>query len=143
VAADVAEEQAAQWRARLGGEVAVFVTSSVTGEGLSELSAELLRSVPFEASDEVPGEPELAEHLTFRPAQGRGFRVERDGDGAFRVIGEGIDRLLARHDLDNEEALAHVEARLRQIGVIRALEAQGFQAGDDVEIAGVPFDLDP
>jgi hypothetical protein len=27
--------------------------------------------------------------------------------------------------------------------VIRALETEGFQAGDDVEIAGVAFDLDP
>jgi len=141
-AADVAT-QAAGRRARLGADVPVFVTSSASGQGLSELSAELLRSVPLELPNEVPGEPELAEHLTFRPARGRGFRVERDGEGTYRVLGEGIDRLLARHDLDNEEALAHVEARLRQIGVIRALEAQGFQAGDEVEIAGVPFDLDP
>ena len=143
VAAETVAARAATWRTRLGGDVPVFVTSSVTGEGLSELSAELLRSLPLELPDEVPGEPELAEHLTFRPAPGRGFRVERDGHGTFRVLGEGIDRLLARHDLDNEEALAHVEARLRQIGVIRALEAQGFQAGDEVEIAGVPFELDP
>ena len=143
VAAETVAARTATWRTRLGGDVPVFVTSSVTGEGLSELSAQLLRSVPVELPDEVLGEPELAEHLTFRPAPGRGFRVERDGDGTFRVLGEGIDRLLARHDLDNEEALAHVEARLRQIGVIRALEAQGFQAGDGVEIAGVPFELDP
>ena len=143
VAAETVAARTATWRTRLGGDVPVFVTSSVTGEGLSELSAQLLRSVPVELPDEVPGEPELAEHLTFRPAPGRGFRVERDDDRTFRVLGEGIDRLLARHDLDNEEALAHVEARLRQIGVIRALEAQGFQAGDGVEIAGVPFELDP
>jgi GTP-binding protein len=143
VAAETVAARAATWRTRLGGDVPVFVTSSVTGEGLSELSAELLRSLPLELPDEVPGETELAEHLTFRPAPGRGFRVERDDDRTFRVLGEGIDRLLARHDLDNEEALAHVEARLRQIGVIRALEAQGFQAGDEVEIAGVPFELDP
>jgi GTP-binding protein len=140
---DLVATSAAGWRARLGADVPVFVTSSASGQGLSELSAELLRSVPLELPNEVPGEPELAEHLTFRPARGRGFRVERDGEGTYRVLGEGIDRLLARHDLDNEEALAHVEARLRQIGVIRALEAQGFQAGDEVEIAGVPFDLDP
>jgi GTP-binding protein len=143
VASELASVQAAEWRARLGSGVPVFVTSSATGEGLPELSAELLRSVPLEPVTEAPGEPELAEHLTFRPARTRGFRVERDGDGPFRVVGEGIDRLVARHDLDNEDALAHVEARLRQIGVIRALEEQGFQPGDDVEIAGVLFDLDP
>ncbi len=29
------------------------------------------------------------------------------------------------------------------MGVIRALEAAGFSSGDDVEIAGVVFELDP
>jgi len=27
--------------------------------------------------------------------------------------------------------------------VIRALEAEGFEPGDEVEIAGIAFDLDP
>jgi GTP-binding protein len=29
------------------------------------------------------------------------------------------------------------------MGVVRALEAAGFEAGDDVEIGGVTFELDP
>ena len=33
--------------------------------------------------------------------------------------------------------------RLRAIGVIAALEAEGFEPGDDVEIGGVEFELDP
>ena len=65
------------------------------------------------------------------------------GEGTFQVTGAGVERLLARYDLDNEEALAHLERRLRGIGVISALEAEGFEAGDEVEIAGVAFDLDP
>ena len=97
-------------------------------------------SVPPSELADAPAE--LAEHLTFRPAGARGFRIERTDEGVYRVLGEGIDLLLARHDLDNDEALAHVESRLRQIGVIRALEEEGFEAGDDVEIGGVLFDLD-
>ena len=62
---------------------------------------------------------------------------------AIASAGAAIERLVARYDLDNEDALAHLERRLRGIGVIRALEAEGFEAGDDVEIAGVAFDLDP
>jgi GTPase len=69
--------------------------------------------------------------------------VRRLDDGVFRVEGDGIVRLLARHDLDNDEALAHVEGRLRRMGVISALEAAGFEPGDDVEIAGVLFELHP
>ena len=64
-------------------------------------------------------------------------------EGAFVVEGEGVEKLVARYDLDNEDALAHLERRLRGLGVIRALEAAGFEPGDDVEIAGVVFDLDP
>jgi GTP-binding protein len=36
-----------------------------------------------------------------------------------------------------------VERRLRRIGVLKALEAEGFQPGDEIEIAGVTFELDP
>jgi GTP-binding protein len=52
-------------------------------------------------------------------------------------------RLLAKHDLENEEALAYVERRLKKMGVIRALQAAGFESGDDVEIDGVVFELEP
>jgi GTP-binding protein len=99
--------------------------------------------VPSEGPRERADAPaELAEHLTFRPGRERGFRIERTDEGTYRVLGDGIDLLLARHDLENDEALAHVESRLRQIGVIRSLEDAGFKAGDDVEIGGVMFDLD-
>jgi GTP-binding protein len=136
----------AAWRERVGAEVPVLVTSSVSGAGLDDLRRQLLRRVPVSADatpDAAPALDDLAEHQVFRPRTGRNFQVERSEDGQFRVTGPGVERLLARYDLDNEEALAHLERRLRGIGVIRALEAQGFEAGDDVEIAGVEFDLHP
>ena len=97
----------------------------------------MLEAVPSDAESEV------AEFQVFRPAARRGFEVERIRDGEFRVTGEPVERLLARHDLENEEALAYVEHRLRRLGVIAALEAKGFEPGDDVEIGGVVFELDP
>ena len=33
--------------------------------------------------------------------------------------------------------MAYVEGRLRRLGVLRALEAKGFQPGDELQIAGV------
>ncbi|MDX6679807.1 MAG: GTPase, partial [Solirubrobacteraceae bacterium] len=136
------------WREHLGDGVPVVVTSAATGEGLEALAAELLHRVPLQRAGEIGSEPDaldlpLAEHKVFRPAAGRGFDVQRLDDGVFRVEGDGIVRLLARHDLDNDEALAHVEGRLRRMGVISALEAAGFEPGDDVEIAGVLFELHP
>jgi GTP-binding protein len=99
----------------------------------------------------VPEEPEvapeereaLAEHRVYRPGADDGYRVERGRDGVFRVTGRGIERLIERHDIENEEALRYIEERLRSLGVIRTLAAQGFEPGDDVEIAGIVFELDP
>jgi GTP-binding protein len=167
-----AERARSAWSERLGRDVPVMLTSAVTGAGLDRLAAVLLHRVEadrdgdgegIEADRDRDGEgveadrkrdldklgqaaieaAELAQHRVFRPAGQRAYRVDRVGDRSFRVSGERVERLLARYDLDNEEALAHLERRLRGIGVIDALTAAGFEAGDDVEIAGVAFDLDP
>src|SRR3954465_9241119 len=144
VPAEAAEATASAWRERLGPDVPVLVTSSPTGLGLDRLVDELFARVPAElepaAAEAVD---DLAEHMTFRPAGRGGFRVERVGDGEFRVLGRGVEVLLARYDLDNDEALAHVESTLERIGVMRALEEAGFEPGDDVEIAGIVFELHP
>ena len=137
---------------RLGPEVPVIVTSSATGLGLGELGQTLMEMVLLDRGEDGPiglrqpapgGTEGLAEHRVFRPAEGRGYTVQRLAEHSWRVSGRGIERLVARYDLENDDALAHLERRLRSIGVIRALEAQGFEAGDDVEIAGVEFELDP
>jgi GTP-binding protein len=146
VTAEVAARAADDWGSRLGADVPVVVTSSATGAGLETLAAELLHRVPIEEAPEperLAAEDELAEHRVFRPAADRGWRVERTGEGAFRVSGAPVERLLARFHVDNDEAMAHVERRLHRMGVVRALEAAGFEPGDDVEIGGVVFELDP
>ena len=145
VAPEAADAAAAAWRARIGADVPVLVTSSATQQGLDELARELLRRVPAAEPPafEAAGEDEVAEFKVFRPAAGRAFDVERPGEREFRVVGEAVDRLIARHDMENEEALALVEHRLRRMGVIAALEAHGFEPGDDVELGGMVFELDP
>ncbi len=158
VAPEVAEAAAVAWRARFTAAAPeraewdepadvtpVLVTSSATGSGLDELRAELLRRVPLGGPTVLPGDEELAEHRVFRPVPRRrdDFAVEQVDEGEWRVTGGAVERLIARHDLENEDALAHVERRLHRMGVIRALEAQGFEPGDDVEIGGVVFELDP
>ncbi len=98
--------------------------------------------MPEEPEPEPEGEA-AAVHRVYRPGAEDAFSVERTAPGAFRVDGERVERLLSRHDPDNEEAMRYVEERLRAMGVMRALEAAGFEPGDDVEIAGIVFELDP
>jgi len=151
VDADAQSAARALWARRLGPDVPVIVTSSVSGLGLDELAAELLHRVPVQRDDaetvdtgpELRAPLEVVEHRVFRPAAERGWGVEHVGERSFRVSGPGIERLVARYDLDNEDALAYLERRLRGIGVIDALRDQGFEPGDEVEIAGIAFDLDP
>jgi len=150
VTPEVREAARKAWLGRVEADVPVVVTSAVTGLGLTELTEELLRRVTLEPDQDRPPATadtspadELAEHRVYRPAADRSWHVERVGERAFRVTGHGIERLVARYDLDNEDALAYLERRLRGIGVIDALQRQGFESGDEVEIAGVAFELDP
>ncbi len=132
----------AEWRERVGGEV--LATSAATGAGLDELAAAITWRVPLEdaLAEGSPGEVP-ATHRVYRPGEADRVTVERTAPGVFAVRGERVERLMARHDPENDEAMRYVEGRLRSLGVIRALEAHGFEAGDDVEIGGIVFELHP
>jgi len=135
------------WRERLGDRVlGVLAISSATGEGLDELRrqilAELPKTVPATAEAAVTGGDEFeAEHRVYRPAGEGGYWVEREEDGGFRILGRGVEMLFERHDTKNEEALAYLEQRLKEMGVLAALDRAGFEAGDDVRIGEHEFEL--
>jgi len=135
------------WRERLGDSVlGVLAVSSATGEGLDELRRRLLAELPAlrPARPEEPPAPAgefEAEHRVYRPVGEGGYRVEREEDGGFRVLGRGVELLFERHDVANEEALAYLEQRLGEIGVIAALTRAGFEPGDDVRIGEHEFEL--
>ncbi len=124
----------------------IVAISSATGAGLGELANAVFTGIP--AADDrdqgVPppsGEPEFeAEHIVYRPEGRGGFDVVREED-AYRVTGRGVEMLVSRHDLSNLEALAYLEGRLREIGVIAALERAGFESGDEVRIGEEEFEL--
>jgi GTPase len=145
VAPEQAEATREAWEQRLlPMRIEVVLTSAATGQGLAELRAAIGRRVPEEPPPAAEAVAQaLAEHRVYHPGADESYRVERGGDGVYRVSGRGIERLIARHDLENEEALRYIEERLRTLGVIRALENAGFEPGDDVEIGGVVFELDP
>jgi GTP-binding protein len=139
-------------RPHLGSEDALglLAVSSATGEGLDELRGAILAALPEEAptgSPTEPGRPPAAEfeveHRVYRPAGEGGYTVQREEDGGFRVLGRGVELLFERHDISNEEALAYLESRLNEIGVVAALRAAGFEAGDDVRVGDQEFELHP
>jgi GTP-binding protein len=141
------EEEVRAWSERLGDRVlAVLAVSSATGEGLDELRRQILNELP-EVSLAAPaaaaesGDEFEVEHRVYRPEGEGGYWVEREEDGAFRVLGRGVEMLVERHDTKNEEALGYLEQRLKEMGVIAALDRAGFEPGDDVRIGEHEFEL--
>jgi GTP-binding protein len=152
----------------LGAEAPLIATSSATGTGCRELGDQLFAMVPAAeqgAARELPVQPDedtarsagvalasrdqptdedgalLPAHVVLRPRGRPGFSVRRVGPGTYAVEGEAAERLVNRFDVENGEALAYVESRLRRLGVLGALRAKGYQPGDVVQIAGVPLPL--
>jgi GTP-binding protein len=140
-------EAVREWEARLGGRVAgVMAVSSATGEGLDAVRQRILTELPELAP--APASPAAetadefeAEHRVYRPAGEGGYWVEQEEDGGFRVMGRGVELLFERHDIANEEALGYLEQRLKEMGVIAALDRAGFESGDDVRIGEHEFEL--
>jgi GTP-binding protein len=149
------EEALSEWSDRLGeGATGVLATSSATGAGIAELRRAIFDALSQESERERDGKvaapaapapaPEFeAEHIVYRPAGEQGFDVQRVDDGVFEVHGRGIELLVRRHDLENSEALAYLEQRLREIGVIAALRSAGFEPGDELRVGEQVFELDP
>jgi GTP-binding protein len=141
------EEELATWSERLGDRVlGVLAASSATGEGLDELRRRILFELPeagsVAASPTAAADGEFeAEHRVYRPAGEGGYWVEREEDGGFRILGRGVELLFERHDTKNEEALAYLEQRLKEMGVLAALDRAGFEAGDDVRVGEHEFEL--
>jgi GTP-binding protein len=150
VSADVAAAALSEWTELVGDKVLdVILTSSATRQGLDDLSAAIFKHAPsaVEAPQWVPGgQTETTEirteHMVYRPTEKDGFAVEQIEPRVYGVRGRGIELLIARFDVTNDEALRHVEQRLSSIGVIRELERKGFESGDEIEIAGQRFELD-
>jgi GTPase len=138
-----ADRMISEWRGRHRREAAeVLGISAATGTGLDELVRAIFAELPEE--DEPPRREGFeAEHRVYRPGEEEGFEVVREGDGRFRITGRGIELLIARHDLENPEALDYLEARLREIGVIAELQRAGFEPGDEVVVGDVEFELEP
>ena len=111
--------------------------SAVTGEGIAPVIGRLADLV----RDARDAEPEPTTFVVHRPA-GEGFRIEREDDGTFVVLGRQAERAVALSDLTNPEALDEAHRRLRSLGVDRALARAGARPGDTVRIGQLAFEYE-
>jgi len=116
-----------------------FQISAQQGDGCRELllaAAELAGRVIRES----PGPAATGIHRVYRPRPRRVVTndVVREDDG-FRVVGELVERMVGRIDLENDEAVARLQRKLRAAGIDAALAAAGCREGDTVMIGDAEF----
>ena len=119
-----------------------FPISAVSGEGVAALVYRLAEMVEEEQRGEDIGLPEERTIYTYDPEEEKGFQVVEE-EGAFRVEGERVERLIKKIDLGSPQALAYVQGKLKRMGVEEELTRKGAREGDTVIIGGYVFDFLP
>jgi GTP-binding protein len=79
----------------------------------------------------------------YAPPRDDDLRVVRSESGGWEVLGRHPLRMVIMTAMNNEEAVAHLQYRLRKAGVEEALVRAGAVEGDAVTIGPVTFDFDP
>jgi GTP-binding protein len=108
--------------------------SAITGDGLPVLVGRLADAVRRARDHQAP----VDTFVVHRPVA-QGYRVERQDDGSFEVIGREAVRAVALSDLTNLDALDEAHARLKRLGIDKALARAGAAEGDLVRIGGMAF----
>lgn len=125
------------------GQTPLFPISAVTGEGVRELLLYLLQEVKKAASVDTQ-EESLALLASPKPHLRAGrrapsFTITRQ-DGCFVVV--GLERLVERYDLTDEEAARELALRFYRLGLEDELRAAGAKPGDTVIIGDCEFELE-
>lgn len=123
----------------LAGEaVPVFGISAVTGRGVGELTRFLSREVARLRAEAGARPPEEEETVFHGLAVEADLAVHKEGE-VFLVRGQGIERLAAQTDFENEEALRRFQLFCRRRGLEGELKKHGIKEGDTVRIGEEEF----
>ncbi len=135
-----AVEEAEAFLDALGWTADGIVTSAEDGRGLDDLAERLgvLVSDAHAAATEAAAGP--VEVL--RPGADRleAFTIDRM-DKAYVVHGRQLERLFAKADLDNEDAVAYLQEVVERAGLNDALRRAGARPGDTVIVGESEFEF--
>lgn len=122
----------------------VLEVSAVSGEGLDALRYRLGVLVDELAPSTPDAVDADAAPVVLRPkALAAPVSVEREEDGAYRVVSRRVERWVAMLPVEEPDAARYLQGRMRRAGVEKALIAAGARVGDTVVIGGVEFAFQP
>lgn len=128
------------------GNVEPMAISAATGEGVqavlrraADTLAELPRTPAADTEDEAH-KPDLPEKPGLPAGEDKRFSIVRDPDGAWRVQGAYIEKVVIMTKWDYYDAVMRFQRILAALGITEALRAGGVQEGDTVRIGKIELD---
>jgi len=118
-------------------EIEIYKISAVTGEGINELLshvADVLKTLPKEDIVEVTGGEKV-----YTLEDKEQFTIKKE-NGIFIVDGPGVQKIMRRVNLEDNESLYYFQRCLDELGVNKALKEAGVKDGDTVKV--VDYELD-
>jgi GTPase len=141
---DVGREEALEFLAALRWPATGQLVSADSGEGLEELVTELREVLQhtWAAEAEAAAVADAAAPVVLHPGEERlgAYQVETVGDH-FVVHGIQMERLFAKADLDNPDALAYLQTIIERTGLNDALRHAGARPGDTVVVGDEEFEF--
>ena len=120
----------------IGEEDAIFAISAITGKGVDELIRFLYGRVT-----ELAGEPdktEMEELIRLDQIDEIPLKIEKD-NAVYTIRGTAIEKMAAKTDFDNEEALLRFQNYCRRSGLDKEMKKMGIKEGDTVRIGQEEF----
>ncbi|MDE0322512.1 MAG: GTPase ObgE [Candidatus Poribacteria bacterium] len=121
----------------------VFPISAVTGEGVNSLMQQAYRSLQYlEARAREEAETTIVFEQEFPPEPRARFELSETKEG-FIVSGAEPRRAVLMTDMENEQVLILLYRKLKNMGVMNALERAGAVEGDTIQIDEFEFTYSP
>ena len=111
----------------------LFKISSVTGEGVKELLDYVSATLKTLPKEDLVDVEDIKKVYTLEDKEE--FTLERK-DGIWVVEGPGVERIMRRVNLDDNESMHYFHKCLDKLGVNQALKKAGVKDGDTVSIDG-------
>ena len=120
--------------------------SAATRQGLQPLLYDCmakLEEIRAEDRKNAEIERENSIHIVAPKAENeRQWHIEEEADGAYRVVGKGIERMVAMTDFENDFGVRRLQRSLDKIGITKKLREAGIQDGETVRIRDIEFSFE-
>lgn len=123
----------------------ILKMSAATSQGTREVlqAATVLLAEVRQAAPQIPEEQPGGEGGIYRPAAKRSpvdqFTIVQENE-VYVVESEGIERMMRRLDLNNEEAVVYLQNLFEKIGLYKALAARNVPEGATVRVGELEFE---